>query len=135
MKITIRIKIKSPPIEPTKPNMKNRYEGLLVLNVKGNEDGAKEVIERLEGEFKKEGAKIEQVQKMDRRQFTYAAGDLDSGYYVNFIFSAEPQVIAKLRAKFTPDETVYRQNYLRLPSKVVEKPVRTLRPAKAVKAA
>ena len=115
--------------------MKNRYEGLLVLNVKGNEDGAKEVIERLEGEFKKEGAKVEQVQKMDRRQFTYVAGDLDSGYYVNFIFSAEPPAIAKLRAKFTLDETVYRQNYLKLPSKVVEKPARTPRPAKAVKAA
>ena len=105
--------------------MKNRYEGLLVLNIKGNEDGAKEVIERLEGDFKKEGAKIDQVQKMDRRQFTYVAGDLDSGYYVNFIFSAEPDTIAKLRTKFALDETVYRQNYLRLPAKIAEKPVRT----------
>ena len=105
--------------------MKNRYEGLLVLNIKGNEDGAKEVIERLEGDFKKEGAKIDQVQKMDRRQFTYVAGDLDSGYYVNFIFSAEPDTIAKLRTKFAHDETVYRQNYLRLPAKIAEKPVRT----------
>lgn len=112
--------------------MKNRYEGLLVLNVKGNEDGAKEVIERLEGEFKKEGAKIEQVQKMDRRQFTYVAGDLDSGYYVNFIFSAEPEVIGKLRTKLTLDETVYRQNYLKLRAKPLEKPVRTPRPVKAV---
>ena len=110
--------------------MKNRYEGLLVLNIKGNEDGAKEVIERLEGDFKKEGAKIDQVQKMDRRQFTYVAGDLDSGYYVNFIFSAEPAVIAKLRTKFALDETVYRQNYLRLPAKPVEAPIRTPRPAK-----
>ncbi len=111
--------------------MKNRYEGLLVLNFKGNEDGAKEVIERLEGDFKKEGAKIEQVQKMDRRQFSYVAGELDGGYYVNFIFSAEPQTIAKLRTKFTLDETVYRQNYLKLTAKPVEKPVRTPRPAKA----
>jgi len=110
--------------------MKNRYEGLLVLNIKGNEDGAKEVIERLEGDFKKEGAKIEQVQKMDRRQFTYVAGDLDSGYYVNFIFSAEPNTIGKLRAKFTNDETIYRQNYLKLRAKPLEKPVRTPRPAK-----
>jgi small subunit ribosomal protein S6 len=101
--------------------MKTRYEGLLVLNVKGNEDGAKEVIERLEGEFKKEGAKIEQVQKMDRRQFTYTAGDLDSGYYVNFIFSADPQAIGKLRSKFKLDETVYRQNYLKLRAKKAAK--------------
>ena len=101
--------------------MKNRYEGLLVLNVKGNEEGAKEVIERLEGEFKKEGAKIEQVQKMDRRQFTYVAGELDSGYYVNFIFSAEPNAIDKLRGRFTLDEDVYRQHYQKLRAKKAEK--------------
>jgi ribosomal protein S6 len=100
---------------------KNRYEGLLVLNVKGNEDGAKDVIERLEGEFKKEGATVEQVQKMDRRQFTYTAGALDSGYYVNFIFNAPPNTIDKLRARFTLDEDVYRQHYQRLAAKKAEK--------------
>jgi len=101
--------------------MKNRYEGLLVLNVKGNEEGAKDVIERLEGEFKKEGAKIEQVQKMDRRQFTYVAGPLDSGYFVNFIFSAEPASVDKLRARFKLDEDVYRQHYQKLRAKKAEK--------------
>jgi small subunit ribosomal protein S6 len=97
--------------------MKNRYEGLLILNVKGTEDSAKEIVERLEKDFTKEGAKVEQVQKMDRRQFSYAAGELDSGYYVNFIFEAEPTALPKLRAKFKLDEEVYRQSYLRLPVK------------------
>ena len=97
--------------------MKNRYEGLLILNVKGSDEGVKEIIERLEGDFKNEGATIEQVQKMDRRQFTYVAGPLDSGYYVNFIFSAEPTAITKLRGKLTLNEDVYRQHYKRLPAK------------------
>ena len=97
--------------------MKNRYEGLLVLNIKGTEEGAKEVIERLEGEFKKEGARVEQVQKMDRRPFSYVAGPLDSGYYVNFVFQAEPKVINKLRARFTLDEEIYRQHYQKLTAK------------------
>ena len=101
--------------------MKNRYEGLLVLNVKGNEEGAKEVIERLEGEFKKEGAKIEQVQKMDRRQFSYTAGKLESGYYVNFIFNAPAASIDKLKARFTLDEDVYRQHYQKLAAKKAAK--------------
>lgn len=100
--------------------MKNRYEGLLVLNIKGTEEGAKEVIERLEGEFKKEGARVEQVQKMDRRQFSYVAGPLDSGYYVNFVFQAEPKVINKLRARFTLDEEIYRQHYQKLSAKKKE---------------
>lgn len=109
--------------------MKNRYEGLLVLNIKGNEDGAKEVIERLEGEFKKEKAEIEQVQRLDRRQFSYTAGPLDSGYFVNFIFHAEPAALNKLKAKFELDEQVYRQNYLKLRAKQPEKPARIPRPA------
>jgi small subunit ribosomal protein S6 len=100
---------------------KNRYEGLLVLNVQGNEEGAKDLIERLEGEFKKDGATVEQVQKMDRRQFSYAAGPLDSGYYVNFIFQAAPTAIEKLRARFTLDEDVYRQHYQKLTAKKAAK--------------
>ena len=94
--------------------MKTRYEGLLVLNVKGTEESDKEIIERIEGDFKKEGVTVEQVQKMDRRNFTYAAGPLSSGYYVNFILSSEPQAIEKVRAKFKLDEEVYRQQYTRI---------------------
>lgn len=101
--------------------MKNRYEGLLVLNIKGNEDGAKEVIERLEGEFKKEGAQVEQVQRLERRHFSYVAGPLESGYYVNFIFHAAPAALAKLKARFTLDEEVYRQQYQRLRAKKAAK--------------
>ena len=94
--------------------MKNRYEGLLILNTKGNDDSAKDIIERLEKDFKNEGAEIEQVQKMDKRQFTYVRGPLDQGFYVNFIFHGAPTVVAKLKAKFTLDEDVYRQSYLKV---------------------
>ncbi len=69
--------------------MNRRYEALLVLNAQGKEDTIREIIERLESEFQKEGAQIEQVQKMDKRQFSYVAGPLDSGYYVNFILERE----------------------------------------------
>jgi small subunit ribosomal protein S6 len=94
--------------------MKNRYEGLLVLNQKGNDDTVKDIIERLEGEFEKEGAKVEQVQKMDRRQFSYVAGHIDSGFYVNFVFASEPNIVDRLRAKFKLDADVYRQHYQKL---------------------
>jgi len=97
--------------------MTRRYEALLVLNAQGKEDSVREIIERLESEFQKEGAQMEQVQKMDKRQFSYMAGPLDAGYYVNFVFNADPAVIAKLLAKFKLDPEVYRQNYERLPEK------------------
>ncbi len=94
--------------------MKHRYEGLLVLNLKGKEDSAQKVIERLEKDFATEGAKVESVQKMDQRHFSYVKGDLDSGYFVNFVFSAEPAELDRIKAKFTLDGEVYRQQYARL---------------------
>jgi small subunit ribosomal protein S6 len=94
--------------------MKNRYEALLVLNTQGKEDTIKDVVDRLESEFQKEGAEIEQVQKMDKRQFSYVSGPLDAGHYVNFVFHADSQLITKLRSKFKLDPEVYRQHYQKL---------------------
>lgn len=109
--------------------MKHRYEALLVLNTQGREDTIKEIIDRLEAEFQQEGAQIEQVQKMDKRQFSYAAGPLSAGYYVNFVFSAEPPSITKLRSKLKLDPEVYRQNYQRVEQKK-EKPTKKMAKAK-----
>src|ERR1044071_5661017 len=102
--------------------MNHRYEALLVLNAQGKEDTIRETIERLESEFQKEGAQVEQVQKMDKRQFSYAAGSLDSGYYVNFVLSADPGSIVRLRSKFRLDPDVYRQHYQRLQEKKEKAP-------------
>src|ERR1044072_133314 len=109
--------------------MKHRYEALLVLNTQGREDTVKEVIDRLESEFKQEGAQIEQVQKMDKRPFSYSAGSLSSRYYVNFDFNDQPQSITKLRTKFKRDPEVYRQNYQRV-EKPKEKPAKKVAQAK-----
>jgi ribosomal protein S6 len=48
---------------------------------------------------------------------------------VNFIFSADPQLIAKLRSKFKLDPEVYRQSFQRLVEKK-EKPAKKLAKAK-----
>ena len=109
--------------------MKNRYEALLVVNAQGKEDSVHDIVDRLESEFKKEGAEIEQVQKMDKRQFAYSAGALDAGFYVNFVFHADPQLIDKLKSKFKLDPEVYRQHYQRLREKT-EKKERKEKPAK-----
>ena len=98
--------------------MKNRYECLLAVDTRGQEDSVKETIERLESEFTKEGAAVEQVQKMEKRPFAYSPRHLDSAYYVNFVFEAEPSLITKLRGKFKLDPIVFLQHYLRLPAKV-----------------
>src|SRR6201987_940782 len=102
--------------------MKNRYEALIVLNSQGKEDTVKDIVDRLESEFQKEGAEIEQVQKMDKRQFSYQAGELDAGHYVNFVFHADSQLVNKLRSKFKLDPEVYRQHYQKLRPKTEKTP-------------
>ena len=109
--------------------MKNRYEALLVLDTQGRDDTVKDVVDRLEAEFQKEGAEIEQVQKMDKRPFSYVAGRSMPVIYVNFIFHADPQLITKLRTKFKLDPEVYRQNYQRLRGEK-ERPAKKLAKAK-----
>ena len=101
--------------------MKRRYEALMVLNTQGKDDSVKEIVDRLESEFQKEGAEIEQVQKMDKRPFAYVAGALDAGFYVNFVFHADPQLITKLRSKFKLDSDIYTQHYQQLREKTERK--------------
>ena len=105
--------------------MNKRYECLLAVDTRGQEDSVKEIIERLESELTKEGAVVEQVQKMDKRPLAYSPRHVDSAYYVNFVFEAEPSLITKLRGKFKLDPIVFLQHYQQLPVKVT---ARTSRP-------
>jgi len=97
--------------------MKKRYEALLALDTRGKEESAKDIIETLEKTFKSEGAEIEQIQRLERRELSYPLHHLTSAYFVNFIFEADSQVISKLRLKLKLDENVAMQNYLQLPAK------------------
>jgi small subunit ribosomal protein S6 len=98
--------------------MKRRYECLLAVDTRGQEDSVKETMERLESEFVKEGAAVEQVQKMEKRSLAYSPRHLDTAYYVNFVFEAEPSLITKLRSKFKLDPIVFLQHYQQLPAKI-----------------
>ena len=111
--------------------MKNRYEILLALNSAGKEETNKDLIERLEKALAAEGAQVEQVQRLERREFAYPHDKLKSAYFVNYIVSAEPSANAKIRTKLTLDEEVVLQNYLR---KGVAKPSGKARKAARKKA-
>ncbi len=100
--------------------MKKRYEVLLALNTGGKEETVKDIVDRLEKTFKAEGAEIEQIQRLDRRELAYELKHLTSAYFANFIFEADPALIDKLRSKLKLDEDVVLQNYILLPAKKKE---------------
>jgi ribosomal protein S6 len=100
----------------------NRYEALLALNTRGKEETIKDTIERLENVLKAEGASIEQVQRLEKRELAYETDHLKSAYFVNFVFEAAPSVINKLRTKLKLDNDILLQNYLKLANKKAATP-------------
>lgn len=93
-----------------------RYEGLFILKTSvlnpgkdGKEDGLKDAIDRIVAELQAAGARIETVQKMDKKPFARVANrKFSSGYYVNIIFQGKPESIAPLRNRFALNEDVFR---------------------------
>ncbi len=100
----------------------NRYEALLALNTRGKEETIKDTIERLENTLKAEGATIEQVQRLEKRELAYETDHLRTAYFVNFVFEAEPTAIVKMRSKLKLDNDILLQNYLKLPAKKAPAP-------------
>ncbi len=93
---------------------KRRYEVLLVLNTKGKEESANDIIEAIEKQIKAAKADIEQVQRLEKRQFAYPSRKLTSGFYVNFLVQATPEQIDGLRATWKLDPAIHLQHYERL---------------------
>ena len=77
----------------------------------------KDIVDRLESEFQKKARKSSRSKRWTSASFPMSPGELDAGYFVNFIFHAEPDLITKLRTKFKLDPEVYRQHYQRLQEK------------------
>jgi len=97
--------------------MKKRYELLLALDTRGKEDTSKEIIERLEKELAAEGADIEQVQRLEKRELSYEHKHIKAAYFVNFVLAIDASKLDRLRGKFKLDEEIALYNFIVLPAK------------------
>jgi ribosomal protein S6 len=91
-----------------------RYEALFILNVA--DEAVKDAIEKVTVQLQSLGCNIVGLQKMDRHNFARVARrKFSSGYYVNFIFDAEPAVADRIKTHFALDTTVFRVMVLKQP--------------------
>lgn len=94
-----------------------KYEGLFILNTAAREEGIKEAIDKISAEINAAGGKVENVQKMEKKQFSRVADKRhNAGYYVNVIFESEPAAMSQLRTKFALNEEVFRVLFTELPA-------------------
>jgi len=68
---------------------KRDYEATIVLNLHG-EEGMDEKINAVGREMEEEGAKLEKIDRIGKREFAYNARKKRAGFYVNYFFKAAP---------------------------------------------
>lgn len=93
---------------------KRRYEVLLVLDTKGKEDSANDLIDSIEKQIKASGVEVEQIQRLEKRTFSYPSKKRTAGYYVNYIVHATPGEIGSLQDKWKLDKAIHLQHYQKL---------------------
>jgi ribosomal protein S6 len=91
-----------------------RYEVLLVLNTKGKDESAHELVDGIEKQIKAAGLDVEQVQRLEKRTFAYPSRKCTSGYYVNFLVHGTPGQTGELQAKWKLDPVIHLQHYQKL---------------------
>ncbi|MCB1235347.1 MAG: 30S ribosomal protein S6 [Verrucomicrobiae bacterium] len=92
--------------------MKRNYEGIIVLNLQGKEESLDDQIGGIGKELEAEGATLQQVERMGRKEFAYPnKNKLTHGYYVHYLFEAEPDAIGKMRTRLALNEDVQLQHY------------------------
>ena len=94
--------------------MSRKYQGLIVLNTKSLEGTVDELVASVSKEFEAEGAKLDKVAQLGRRQFAYESRHLESGHYVNYTFQGAPEVITKIQNRLRLNGHVHLQHFVRV---------------------
>jgi small subunit ribosomal protein S6 len=94
--------------------MSRKYQGLIVLNTKSLEGTVDELVAAISKDFEAEGAKLDKIAQMGRRQFAYNARHLEAGHYVNFTFQGAPEVITKIQGRLRLNGHVHLQHFIRV---------------------
>ncbi len=94
--------------------MSRKYQGLIVLNTQSLDGTVDELVTAISKEFEAEGAKMEKINQIGRRQFAYNARHLEAGHYVNYIFDGPPDTVAKIQERLRLNNHVHMQHFERL---------------------
>jgi small subunit ribosomal protein S6 len=94
--------------------MSRKYQGLIVLNTKSHEGSVDQLATAVSKELEAEGAKVEKINQLGRRQFAYTSRHLEAGHYVNYIFHGTPESITKIQSRLQLNGHVHLQHFQRL---------------------
>jgi len=94
--------------------MSRKYQGLIVLNTKSLEGSVDDLVTAVSKELEAEGAKLEKIAQLGRRQFAYNSRHLEAGHYVHYTFQGATDIVSKIQARLRLNGHVHLQHFLRL---------------------
>jgi ribosomal protein S6 len=94
--------------------MSRKYQGLIILNTKSLEGSVEDLVSSVSKEIEAEGAKLEKITQLGRREFAYTSRHLDAGHYVKYTFEGCPQSITKIQGRLRLNDHVHLQHFQRI---------------------
>jgi small subunit ribosomal protein S6 len=84
----------------------HKYEVMSIIRTDTPEEEIEKVISQLEGFAVSAGAKMEKIERLGRRRMAYRVRRFREGFYVLFIFEAEPHAVAELERRMKVTDSV-----------------------------
>ena len=94
--------------------MSRKYEGLIVLTSKSQEGSMDDLVANVSKEMESEGATVEKIDNMGRKEFAYTPRNISGAHYVTYTISGEPECITKIQAKLALNDSVYLNQFSRV---------------------
>lgn len=94
--------------------MSRKYQGLIILNTKSLEGSIDELVTSVSKEIVAEGAKLEKIVNLGRREFAYESNHIQGGQYVNYYFEGSNDLLTKVQARLRLNTKVHLQHYQRI---------------------
>lgn len=94
--------------------MSRKYQGLIALNTKSIEGTIDDLVASITKELEAEGATIDKLEQLGRRQFAYPSNHLESAHYLDYRFTSEPAAINKIESRLKLNDHVWLRQFQRV---------------------
>ncbi len=94
--------------------MSRKYEGLVVLDTKGKEGSVEDFVSEVGKVMEANGATLDEVKQLGRKEFAYNARQIEGGVYVNYFFNASPEAVAEIKTALDLVKGIYMHQYRRI---------------------
>ncbi len=86
----------------------NKYETIYIINAAMEEGARKELIVKFNDLVTANGGQIEKVDEWGKRRLAYPINDMNDGYYVLMLFSAQPELPKEFARNLQNNENILR---------------------------